>query len=237
MCCSVRVKGTNGVKCSTYRGRLRKGQLLVLADQQSEDDLFTARALTGNVGQHLQAMLRAIGLTTRYAIIRTLPVHTLGENAANVRAAADDPATRKIHREVLRRLRPKVVVTLGAHAERIAADESPSGTRIVNLAPFRENNLASAWRPAVNQLKSIRFPKDLRNPTNRYNGDREPIARIDLPFGTLRWQGTTGSRAQQGKLSNRLSPDYFRHSMPTWTSRLAPTQLTSDELDAVGRLP
>ncbi len=56
-----------------FRGRLDHPSILVLADQQSHDDLFAMRALTGDAGQHLQAFLRAAGLSSRYAILRVLP--------------------------------------------------------------------------------------------------------------------------------------------------------------------
>ena len=60
-----------------YRGRLADARLLVLADQESHDDLFTGRAMTGDAGQRFQAFLRAAGFTRRYAILRALPVDTL----------------------------------------------------------------------------------------------------------------------------------------------------------------
>ena len=77
-----------------YRGRLDKPSILVVADQESPDDVFTGRALTGNIGQHLQAFLRSAGVTKRYAILRTLPIDTLAEPKATVAAAVDHPATR-----------------------------------------------------------------------------------------------------------------------------------------------
>ena len=64
---------------SIYRGRLRRPSILVLADQQSHDDLFTGRALTGDAGQHLQAFLAAAGITRRYGILRVLPIDTLDD--------------------------------------------------------------------------------------------------------------------------------------------------------------
>ena len=90
-----------------YRGRLTHPSILVLADQESHDDLFTGRALTGNVGQHLQAFLRSAGVTKQYAILRTLPVDSLGDPVAAVTRAVDDPATRSILREVMRLAQPE----------------------------------------------------------------------------------------------------------------------------------
>jgi len=60
-----------------FRGRPGKANVLILADQQSHDDLFTGRALTGMSGQHVQELLKAMGIIKRYVIIRTLPIDTL----------------------------------------------------------------------------------------------------------------------------------------------------------------
>ena len=129
-----------------YRGRLTRPSILVLADQESHDDLFTGRALTGNVGQHLQAFLRSAGVTKQYAIVRTLPVDTLGDPVAAVTRAVDDPATRSILREVLRRAQPKVIVTLGPHA---AGSPPPRRRRSAGDPPraVPEHDPAAAWKP------------------------------------------------------------------------------------------
>ena len=88
-----------GLKCEAsfgtgpiFRGRLDKPSILVLADQESHDDLFTMRASTGDAGQHLQAFLTAAGVTERYGILRVLPVDTLGDDQSHVEAAVDSPA-------------------------------------------------------------------------------------------------------------------------------------------------
>src|SRR5262249_1867291 len=83
------------------RGRLTDPAILVLADQASHDDLFTARALTGEAGQRLQGFLDAAGIDRRYAVLRTLPVNALGALAAKVRAAVDDPKVQALLREVI----------------------------------------------------------------------------------------------------------------------------------------
>ena len=216
-----------------YRGRLDEPSVLVVADQESHDDLFTGRALTGNVGQHLQAFLRSAGVIKRYAVLRTLPVDSLADPTAIVAAAVDHPATRSILREVMRQARPKVIVTLGRHAERVAADEAPAGVPVVKLAPF-QSNPASVWQPALNVLNGLSFPRDV--PAGPYTGGREPIPRGDLPFGTLRWQATTGDRAQQGKIGNAPTPSYFKLRMPAWAANSSPTPLTAAEAAAVAAI-
>lgn len=217
-----------------YRGRLAHPSILVLADQESQDDLFTGRALTGNVGQHLQAFLRSAGVTKRYAMVRTLPVDSMGDPIAAVTQAVDHPATRSILREVMRQAQPEVVVTLGQHAERVAADEAPPGTPVVNLAAFDPTLPANGWQAGLDALEALTFPRDA--PTTPYQGGREPIPRGDLPFGTLRWQATTGDRAQRGKIGSASTPNYFKLRMPAWAANSSPTPLTSAEAAAIAAL-
>jgi len=217
-----------------YRGRLARPSILVLADQESQDDLFTGRAVTGNVGQHLQALLRAAGVTKQYAILRTLPVDSLGDLDAVVSRAIDDPATRSILREAMRLARPGVIVTLGSHAERVAADEAPSGTPVVHLAAFDKTDPAKAWKPGLDALSALTFPRDVAK--GAYLGGREPIPRGDLPFGTLRWQATTGDRAQRGRIGGASTPNYYKLRMPTWAANSSPTALSAAEAAAVAAL-
>ena len=217
-----------------YRGRLTHPSILVLGDQESQDDLFTGRALTGNVGQHLQAFLRSAGVTKQYAILRTLPVDSLGDPVAAVTRAVDDPATRSILREAMRLAQPAVVVTLGPHAARVAAAEAPAGTPVVHLAAFDKTDPAAAWKPGLTALAALAFPRDVAK--GPYLGGREPIPRGDLPFGTLRWQATTGDRAQRGRIAGKNSTNYYQLRMPTWAANSSPTALTTAEAAAVAAL-
>jgi hypothetical protein len=217
-----------------YRGRLSRPSILVLGDQESQDDLFTGRALTGNVGQHLQAFLRSAGVTKQYAILRTLPVDSLGDPVAAVTRAVDDPATRSILREAMRLAQPAVVVTLGPHAQRVAAAEAPAGTPVVHLAAFDKADPAAAWKPGLTALAALSFPRDVAK--GPYLGGREPIPRGDLPFGTLRWQATTGDRAQRGRIAGKNSTSYYQLRMPTWAANSSSTALTTAEAAAVAAL-
>lgn len=217
-----------------YRGRLTRPSVLVLADQESHDDLFTCRALTGNVGQHLQAFLRAAGLTRQYAIVRTLPVDSLGDPMTAVTQAVDHPATRSILREVMRLANPVAIVTLGPHAKRVAIAEAPPGVAVVHLAPFDESDPAAAWQPGLDALGTLAIPRDV--PQGPYLGGREPVPRGDLPFGVLRWQATTGDRAQRARIGGVSTPNYYKLRMPTWAANSSPTALSAAEAAAVTAL-
>lgn len=218
-----------------YRGRLHRPAILVLADQQSWDDLFTCRALTGDGGQHLQAFLRAAGLTRDYAILRVLPVDILTADAAAVRGAVNHPATRELYAEMVRRVDPRVVVASGSNARRLAGHLS-LGVPVVAMKAASENGHAADWRRALHDLQALPYEKDATDPSFDYQGEREQIPRRDLPFGTLRWQGSSGDRAVQAHRGGRPSYDYYKLVMPEWAYELDPELLTARERNALDPL-
>ena len=76
------------------------------------------------------------------------------------------------------------------------------------------------------------LPRDIASPTFDYHGEREQIPRRDLPFGTLRWQGSSGDRAQRPTRSGSPSFDYYKVSMPAWAASLGATPLSPSEAAA-----
>lgn len=220
----------------SYRGRLTSPSLLVLADQDGHDDLFNARALTGEAGQRLQGWLRAAGLDKRYAILRTLPVDSSNAPAAAVKASVDHPATRALLRAVVARSVPKVVVAVGAQASRIVGDLVPAATHVVTMRAWASSAAVLAdWRRALDELKPLAYPKDL--PASfTWDGARSQIPRIDLPYGTLRWQGSSGDRAGMALTAGHPNPDYYQYLMPDWAAALDPAPMTPGERAAVEAL-
>jgi uracil-DNA glycosylase len=208
-----------------YRGRLYRPSLLLLADQQSHDDQFMGRAMTGDAGQHLQAFLTAAGVDRSYAILRVLPVDTLEEDAADVRAAVDHPGTIALYQETVRRSRPQVVVAVGPHSRRLLGKLDLGSTPSVAMKSQEQSRSAADWRSALSELRTLRYGKDLTRPSFSYGGERQQIPRYDLPFGTLRWQATSGDRALQARRSGRPSPDYYKLVMPRWAFELDPEPL------------
>lgn len=219
-----------------YRGRLDHPAALVLADQGCHDDLFTGRALTGNDGQHVQAFLRAAGLTRSYAIVRVLPLDTLGEPGAAVRKAVDNPQIRALYGEVVRRARPDVLLTIGPLAKRLADHLELTGIPVVDMIVHGRAGWLRSWQLALAELGSLAYRTDVLNPTFSYDGGREQIPRIDLPYGTLRWQGTSGDRGQRARLNGQPSFDYYRISMPSWAAALPPAALSAADAVAVGQM-
>ena len=218
-----------------YRGKLNRPSVVVLADQQSYDDLFTCRALTGDGGQHLQAFLRAAGLTENYAILRVLPVDTLAESSTTVRSAVDHPATRALHAAIVARLAPTVVVAAGPQARRLAGHLSLAAP-LVEMKAAGQSGSTADWRRALHELESLSYPKDLAHPAFDYRGEREQIPRRDLPFGTLRWQGTSGDRALQAQQGGKPSYNYYKLVMPKWAYQLDPEPLTTQQRHALDPL-
>lgn len=228
-----------GLKCSPsmgtgpiYRGRLDRPSILVIADQQSHDDLFTMRALTGEDGQRLQAFLRAAGLTGRYAILRALPVDTLGDSQTAAAAAVDSAAVRAIYAEAVRLSRPQVLVFMGPLAERLRAHVTPTGTPVVTMKSVLQSAVNANWQAALTQLAALTYRRDITTPTFTYAGEREQIPRQDLPFGTLRWQGSSGNRGRQAAHNGSPSFDYYKVTMPAWAAALDPPPPSASEAAA-----
>jgi uracil-DNA glycosylase len=216
------------------RGRLTNPSILVLADQASHDDLFTARALTGEAGQRLQGFLDAAGIDRRYAVLRTLPVNALGAPAAKVRAAVDDPKVQALLREAIAKADPRVVLAVGPNATRIVDAVTPSNAATITMKAWGSTALTD-WRRALHDLSSQTYTKD-HAATFTWDGNRLQIPRADLPYGTLRWQATSGNRAVQAKIGGSPSRDYFKIVMPPWAAKLAPAALSTSEQKAIDEL-
>ncbi len=219
-----------------YRGRLDRPSILVLADQQSHDDLFTTRALTGAGGQHLQAFLAAAGVTTSYGILRVLPVDTMADDVADVAAAVDSAEVRALHAEAVGRAEPQVLVFAGPMAQRLAPHVNPDGLPSVAIRANNQTGVLADWRAGLGLLAGLTYQRDDQTPPFTYDGERLQIPRRDLPFGTLRWQGTSGDRALQPKRGASFSYEYYKYVMPDWADDLDPSPLSPSEQQAADEL-
>jgi uracil-DNA glycosylase len=226
-----------------YRGRFRDLSVVVLADQASHDDLFTGRALSGEAGQRLERFLRAAGLTRRYLILRTLPVDTLDLSSSRRTSLVDQPQVQALHRELLRRIRAEnpqanLLLAIGPGAQRLASQVAPAGVEIIELTAAGRSGANASWQAALDQLATRTYPKDLTNPTFQLDPDRGQLPRIDLPYGTLRWVGSSGDRAVRAidLDSNKPSPDYLKLFAPSWVAQLPPAPLTPEEQQAADQL-
>jgi uracil-DNA glycosylase len=226
-----------------YRGRFRQLSLIVLADQTSQDDLFSARALSGDAGQRFQAFLRAAGLTRRYLILRTLPVDTLDLAAQKRDALVDHPQVRALHRELLSRVLAQnggvtAVVAMGRGARRLVPHVAPAGLAVIEMAAAGDSGAQASWQAALTQLAGRTYTKDIAHPSFSLPTGRSQLPRIDLPYGTSRWVGTSGDRAVRPTDldANRASPDYLKLFAPTWVAALAAAPLTPAEQAAADQI-
>jgi uracil-DNA glycosylase len=226
-----------------YRGRFRDLSLVVLADQASDDDLFTGRALSGEAGQRLARFLRAAGLERRYLVLRTLPVDTLDLTRTRRDALVDQPGVRALHRELLQRVRARnpelgILLALGPSAQRLAPWVAPAGVEVIGMAAAGTSGATASWQAALDRLAARDYPKDLPDPSFQLPSGRGQLPRIDLPYGTLRWVGTSGDRAVRPTDLDlgKPSPDYLKLFAPTWVAKLAPTPLTPAERAAADKL-
>jgi hypothetical protein len=226
-----------------YRGRFRQLSLVVLADQASQDDLFSGHAMSGEAGQRLQGFLRAAGLSQRYLILRSIPVDTLDLTASARNAIADDARVRAVHRELLARIAAAngglaALVAVGSAARRLAPNVVPTGLPIVQLAAHGGSGWAASWQAGLTDLASRTSAKDLTSPTFSLPSARGQVPRIDLPYGTPRWVGTSGDRGVRPRDldTGRPSPDYLKVFLPSWIAALGPAPLTPAEQHAADQL-
>ena len=218
-----------------YRGRTTNVSLLVLADQASDDDLFLARAFTGEAGQRLQGLLGAAGIRQRYLVLRTLPVDMLSSPSSAVTATVDHASVRALLREAIKRAAPQAVLAIGPQASRVAAAVAPSGAPVVVAKAHGAPGWLADWQRAHGDLKALTFTRDGTAKAS-WDGQGSEIPRDDLPFGTLRWEGTSGDRAERGRVHGTPSPDYLKIVMPGWASSLDAAPLTPAERAAVDSL-
>jgi hypothetical protein len=224
-----------------YRGRPAQARVLVLADQESHDDLFMFRAMTGDAGQRFQEFLRAMGITRSYAIVRVLPVDTLDLPVSRVREIVDHPQIRLVYRTIVERIvaaaDSALVLFVGPHARRLRPHTLPAGVPHVELKAWHESGALADWKQALADVKELTYPRDLPSPSFAYAGARGQIPRIDLPYGTLRWQGTSGDRAVRTSSGGQSSGHYYKVLMPAWAFELSPEPLSAAEEDAIEHAP
>ncbi len=217
-----------------YRGRPRRASAIVLADQRSDDDLFTGRALTGEAGQRFQQFLEAMGLVDSYLILRVLPVDVLGLSRGTRNAIVDDPQVVKVYAEILERVvaanrRQQVLLAMGPMARRLAPNVRPSSLELVELPAWHGRDATADWNAALAALSQLDYDRDAAA-SFTYDGSRGQIPRRDLPYGTLRWWGTSGTRATRPSNGSQRLRKYLQ---PQWVFETGSDPLDAGELAAV----
>lgn len=211
--------GFNGV----YRGNLTNPKVVILADQESNDDMFSTRALTGSGGQKLQSLLNSMGLKNDYVIIRTLPVDSLDLSTDKVKAIAANRDVVKTRNNILEKIlaqgKTKLFITVGpVAASLIPSTFNPAGVALLNLDSPNLDSHVGQWQSAVSKLSV----PGIGAFEGRYTGELSPIPRSDLPAHTRWWMGTTGSRSARAYTKEGsarvVSGDYYQFNAPDWVS-------------------
>ncbi len=217
-----------------YRGRFASISVLILADPADPDDVFTGRALTGESGQRLQAFLTAAGLTKKYLILRTVPVDTSDLSTAKRDALVDRPEVQTLHRHLIAALKAgnfglDVVLAVGRGARRLAPSVVPQGLPVVPMKAFAESGSRADWQNALDQLSTRSYTKDIAAPTFSLPTDRGQVPRADLPYGTPRWMGTSGTRGSRpvDRTTGKPSADYLKVYLPSWVNDSAAPPLSA----------
>lgn len=225
-----------------YRGRFDAAKVLVLADQESNDDLFTGRAMTGGGGQRFQTFLNAIGATESYAIVRTIPVDTSDLDAAAVATVASDSRLAAIRAEVVSRVLAKgntqLILTVGSHAQAAMAAIETGDVPVINLADANSEGVADAWKASFREVKALDLELD-QAPSRSLSAALSVIPRIDLPVQTKWWVGTSGTRSSRpfNKKTRVIDGDYYKFYMPKWVFNLDARELSRSESAAVRNAP
>jgi uracil-DNA glycosylase len=217
-----------------YRGRPVRAAVLVLVDPADPDDLFHGRAWCGEAGQHLQGWLGAAGVGSSYAIVRVIPVDPVGAADGAVAAWVTSGGTRRLLSRIVAEVGPQAVVAIGRHAGSVVHDVTPDGVPTVLLTGHGAHGWREAWREGLARLADL--PIRRADAARPWDGAARPIPREDLPYGTLWWQATSGTRGQRPTIDGRMSPDYVKLVMPRWAAELRPNPLPAGVASAVDAL-
>lgn len=228
-----------------YRGNLLDPQVLVLADQESNDDIFSTRAMTGTGGQKFQTFLKALNAEGKYAIIRTLPVDTSDLSTDKVKEIALNREVMNVRKEIfdalLAQRKTKLILTVGPAAAEAMKSISSNGIPVVNMDATNSQNADNQWNIS---LKKIADLKVLENVASRYDGSLTAIPREDLPIHTRWWMGTSGTRSSRAYTyqgSNKVwSGDYYKFDAPTWVNSknypASPNRISKEEQESLKKL-
>jgi hypothetical protein len=156
----------------------------------------------------------------------------LADDQTAAAVAVDSQPVRALYAEAVRLSRPQVVLLVGPLAKRLQAHITPAGTPVVTMKSRLQTGVDASWQAALTQLQGLTYRRDITTPTFSYSGEREQIPRQDLPFGTLRWQGSSGNRGQQAQHNGAPSFDYYKVTMPAWAAALSAPPPSASEAAA-----
>lgn len=86
-----------------------------------------------------------------------------------------------------------------------------------------------SWRQGHARLRSLGIPIDQTPTAATYDGERAQIPRADVPYGFVRWRGSSGDRfVRSGRVGGAAGagddgdPPAYKVFAPGWVAALAP---------------
>lgn len=194
-----------------YRGTFNKPRVLVVADPIGYDDLITARALTGTRGQHLQGLMKDIGVNDKYLVIKTVPFGMDDASAEDWKytLSATEKYRTTLINSILKDGTPEMIVTDGpmakAEVARILGKTSIPVVSIDRLTGRAQTDMQAAAKSinSVTAFKSAKITAALAN-----------IPRTHLSFYARTWEGTSGDRVLNSK--DKYRGLAFAEVAPAW---------------------
>src|SRR5207248_1952212 len=119
---------------------------------------------TGDAGQRFQQWLRAVGVTTKYGILRVLPVDTSDLTAVQVRSLVDHPQIRTVYAAIVDAIAAAspnlaAVVAVGPAATRLGGNVNGTGAPLVTMKAWRESGALASWNAALATLAGMSFAR------------------------------------------------------------------------------
>lgn len=221
-----------------YRGTFDKPEVVILADPDGDDDLITARALTGTRGQYLQGLMNDLGVGDRYLIIKTAPYSNYSDanpasgDSMNWGLALEQTADYRMEvlKKVFETATPKVILTDGPSA---TAEFSrlypnvPAGAQLFAIAKQGSSNNSGIAAAGAAMIGTRLFKVRDANGTVAVNADGTEMMptllnkMLDIPRSHLSyyariWEGTSGDRVITASAQSGFRGKAFAEVAPKW---------------------
>jgi uracil-DNA glycosylase len=174
-----------------YRGTFNRPRVLIVADPIGYDDLITARALTGTRGQHLQGLMKDLGVNDNYLVIKTVPfgMDDASDEDWEYTLEATSQYREALLGAILNDGTPELIITDGPRAKqevmRILGEKPVPVINIHRQQDTAQADILDAAKDinALSQFKAAHIKAELLN-----------IPRSHLSFYARTWEGTSGDR-------------------------------------------
>lgn len=181
-----------------YRGTFKDPMVVIIADPDGEDDLITARALTGSRGQFLHGLMEDMGVGDKYLVLKTAPYSNYSDGDPNSEGSRNwvlaMEATQTYRDAVLKKIftdsSPQLIITDGKWAAQEFSrifPVAPSGAKVVNIQRNGVANNFGILEAGKQIAEALAVPASAQ-------GKMKDIPRSHLTYYARVWEGTSGDR-------------------------------------------